>query len=995
MLLAILLSFALAHAAPYHEQGAVQERIFASFGPAGVKVYDALDGSKPLLESEFTPKIAPRLREQIFAWMNKDAKALNAKALELYKAQKAAQAIPYAEQAFEITYKALGKEHPAVIKSIGFISELYRVSGQTEAAAMRLSGLIDMLSKVYGSDADGGITSVLNKLIAIYSKSGNAAELEPLYRMALDAEIRLNGKKSKKAVDIMLDLALLYDSLGRLADAEPLYKEATELAEEVYGPNHPKVASGLNNLGLIYYASGRHRQAEPLYARALKIYREAYGKDHASVSTMLNNLALLNTALGRYEEAKKDFRVAIEIDERLYGANHINVMTDLNNLATLLKELGDLAGAEPLYRRALKIGETLGIRDQAVASIMNNLGMIYYTSGKLKQAEPLFEGALDTGRAALGPDHPEVSAWAGNLALLYASMGRHKESLDLFSKTMQIEYKKRDDIFTFMSDDQRMRYMKGTEDIMHAFISLTAQYFSNDPVAMRTALDAWFKWKGAVMETQQRYTEAILSSGSLDVKTRYEELTSIRQRLAKLKTTGPMQISEKVFNDTVNSLEYRKQELESELGRLSRDYALERTVGAATVDKVLRALPPDAAYLDYAYITSYDFSKRTIGELKYYLFVLTQRGVNIVEVGSTEKVNIRIKAFLEEMRSMQLFGDLPRVNILREDGAILHKLLIGPAAPYIKASRRLMVSPDGNINLIPFDVLVGPDGRYMIEDYEISYVTAGMDVMRFSRPVTESKVALLFSDPEYDTPAQGVSPQGGGSSRSMLSDAAKGLRFKRLPDTKAETESIARILTGNYGFEAHEFSGAEAVEARLFEYDSPRILHLATHAFFLEDTGVSPSKKGSGSGVVLRDRSSAGYENAMLRSGIVFSGANVSLKQGREEGILSAYKALGLRLGGTDMVVLSACDTGTGKVELGEGVFGLRRAFIVAGARSLIMSLWSVPSRETKELMTDFYTLAATGKGKSEALRQAKIGIMRKYENPIFWGAFVLSGNPQ
>jgi CHAT domain-containing protein len=132
----------------------------------------------------------------------------------------------------------------------------------------------------------------------------------------------------------------------------------------------------------------------------------------------------------------------------------------------------------------------------------------------------------------------------------------------------------------------------------------------------------------------------------------------------------------------------------------------------------------------------------------------------------------------------------------------------------------------------------------------------------------------------------------------------------------------------------------------------------------------------------------------MLRSGIVLAGVNASLKEGRDDGVVSADKILGLRLKGTDLVVLSACETGVGDVRNGEGVFGLKRSFILSGAKTVVMSLWSIPSKETTELMTDFYTLMAKGKTKAEALREARLNLMKKKSNPFYWGAFVMVGNP-
>jgi CHAT domain-containing protein len=186
-----------------------------------------------------------------------------------------------------------------------------------------------------------------------------------------------------------------------------------------------------------------------------------------------------------------------------------------------------------------------------------------------------------------------------------------------------------------------------------------------------------------------------------------------------------------------------------------------------------------------------------------------------------------------------------------------------------------------------------------------------------------------------------------------------------------------------------------ALEEILFSVESPRILHLATHGYFLKD---EEAKELLSQGFDLQEIEmipGIGIENPMLRSGIVLAGVNTSLREGRDDGMVSAEKILGLRLKGTEIVVLSACETGVGDVRNGEGVFGLKRAFILSGAKTIVMSLWSVPSKETTELMTRFYTLMSEGKTKAEALGKAKLDMMKKKVNPFYWGAFILVGKPE
>lgn len=292
-----------------------------------------------------------------------------------------------------------------------------------------------------------------------------------------------------------------------------------------------------------------------------------------------------------------------------------------------------------------------------------------------------------------------------------------------------------------------------------------------------------------------------------------------------------------------------------------------------------------------------------------------------------------------------------------------------------------------------------------MEEYTISYISAGRDIVRFTDTNIAKGDALIIADPDYDMglmerdkiakEMKVAKTLRGGLSKDVLN-----MSFDRLSDTKQEADAIEKVLKNKKKLKVKNYQGKNAIEEMIFSAETPKILHLATHGYFLNDEELKGSKETRGVTIKLKEDfltkdEAVNIENPMLRSGIVFSGVNASLKAGRDEGMVSAEKILGLNLKGTDLVVLSACETGVGDVKNGEGVFGLKRAFILSGAKTLVMSLWSVPSAETTELMTEFYTLISEGRSKSDALREAKLNMMKKKSNPFYWGAFVMTGKPE
>jgi len=343
-------------------------------------------------------------------------------------------------------------------------------------------------------------------------------------------------------------------------------------------------------------------------------------------------------------------------------------------------------------------------------------------------------------------------------------------------------------------------------------------------------------------------------------------------------------------------------------------------------------------------------------------------------------------------------------------------LIFEPLKKGLGKAKELFISPDGNLNLIPFEVLQQtPEGHFLIEDYTFNYLAAGRDVIGFGQIKDKGTKALIMGDPDFN---MGKEQKSSTLKRLALAEIKDdkitkrsfdmgSLNFKRLTSTKEEVEKIGALFGKR---KADVYTGKEALEEVLWRTGTPTILHLATHGFFLNDLDLSTlvDERVRGIQVVPLDAKQAGrkvkIENPLLRSGIALAGANNALRFGsteRSDGIVTAEKILSLKLRGTDMVVLSACDTGLGEVKAGEGVYGLRRAFTQAGTRSLVMSMWQVPDQETKELMVEFYKNIQSGKmNRCQSLRQAALKQLKIVKarygnaNPFFWGAFVFMGEP-
>ncbi len=332
---------------------------------------------------------------------------------------------------------------------------------------------------------------------------------------------------------------------------------------------------------------------------------------------------------------------------------------------------------------------------------------------------------------------------------------------------------------------------------------------------------------------------------------------------------------------------------------------------------------------------------------------------------------------------------------------ILDKLVMEPIREKLGNAKHILLSPDSQLNLIPFAALVDENDQYLVENYTITYLTSGRDLIRLDLDFPTKQPPILVAVPKYDEPGKPNSEQlasNNNRSSNQRSPDIENLEFHPLIGTKFEAEAIAPMLN------VKPLMGLEATENAIKQVKSPEILHIATHGFFLEDVETPPPSDLSRGGFILdsefglqaqQAQPVVPLENPLLRSGIALAGANIR-ESGTEDGIMTALEIANLNLAGTKLVVLSACDTGVGEVNVGEGVYGLRRALGLAGSESQVISLWKVDDSSTKDLAIAYYERVLNNQeGRSEALRQVQLGMLgdRIYQHPYYWASFVPSGD--
>jgi len=930
---------------------------------------------------------------------------------DLYKTQgQYTQAEPLYKRALAIREKALGLDHPDMARSLNNLADLYDNQGQYAQAEPLYRRALAIAEKALGSDHPL-VATILNNLAGLYCEQGQYAQAEALYKRALAIAEKVLGPDHPDVATSLNNLALLYKTQGQYAHVEPLYKRALAIKEKALGPDHPLVATSLNNLAELYRAQGQYAQAELLYNRALAIYEKALGPDHPDVAASLNNLAALYCTQGQYTQAEPLYKRALAIREKALGPDHPDVATSLNNLATLYYSQGHYAQVEALYKRALAIREKALSPDHPdVATSLNNLAGLYCTQGQYAQAEALYKRTLAIDEKAMGLDHPNVANDLNNLAELKSVQGRDDAALALNLRANAIHERLIDQVFSFSSEKGRFQFLNTLEGERDSFLTLCAERLGTK--GTEAGLSFLLRRKGIVLDSLVEDAKAARLSEVPALRELVKQLRLTKTQLASLVLAGPGKRTPEQYQANVATLQSQVEELEKDMARQSAPFRSLLAVRKAGLPEVTAALPPGSALVEFAKYKSFNFSAKKWGTEKYIAYVLRQ-GVKepvLVKLGEAESIDRLIKGYQAAIRGfVQKSTKVSDVNAASE---ALEQAVWEPVKAALGQAKRVYLSPDGELNFVSFAGLRDKSGRYTLEDYDLAYVSSGRDLARGKLQGDKSqKRAVLFGAPDFGgtatAPGQEMITRTGGFRSELVSVRAfGGLRFMPLPGTRVEVIGIEKLTASN-GLKPEMHLGIEASEGWVKATAQPRILHFATHGFFLPESGWA--KPSSGADPMTRllgeqtvDLGKWKVENPMHRLGLALAGANVTLegkaKAGEEDGILTAEEVAGLDLAGTELVVLSACETGLGEAKGGEGVLGLRRAFVQAGAENLVMALWSVSDKDTQEFMEAMYGKYLGGQPVWKALLDAQrdaLAAERKAgrePNPFLWAAFVANG---
>jgi CHAT domain-containing protein/tetratricopeptide (TPR) repeat protein len=936
-------------------------------------------------------------------------------------------------KALESFKVVLGENHPDYVTTFNNLAVLYGLRGDYEKALPLYRKALELRKEAVGEKHPDYVRSV-NNLAWVYKAMGDYANAEPLYLKALQlheqgldygwpnsrileiyrhVDLRRPPRAAEMQTDralILGNLAVCYHEMGEYARAEPLYRNALEINKKLLGELSADYARNLNNLAALYQLMGDYTRAEPLFKKAVALRKEALGENHPDYATSLHNLARFYHVIEDYDRAEPFYLQALAIRKQKLGEKHPYYAQTLDKLAWLYHAKGDYLRAEPLYAKALEVRQlSLGEKHRYDATILTNQALLYHAMGEHDRAETLFRKSLEWTRKQVGEQNPEYARTLHHLAMLQFARKRYADGERLAREPVEISRNLLERCAGVQSERQQLAMMQTSRFYLDGYLSITTEAHATPGQVYEAILAG----KGAVLARQRRLR---LQRDHPELADAFAKLNRVAGRLAALALTVPDAKQLAAFRRQMETLTEEKERLESDLASRSAAFRQERAAARLAPAQLQAALPANAALIDFLEYThrcppvqgkgAWSAERRLVG------VVVRPDSIEAVGLGPVQQV----AELIDRWRSGSGVGK-PSSPDAVDPGVELCRKVWEPLANHLDGVHLVLVSPDGPLNGLPLAALPGSRaGTFLIQQYAFATV-----------PVPQLLAGLLHDTPGH--PSEPASLVVGNidfdAPTGSPTEAGRINHFPSLPGTRTETLAVHDLFrTAFSGRPADLLTGKEATKAAFIQQAS-KCSHLlvATHGFFLPEPEQkeSPASGQLRSLETLRASSDLVIANPALRSGLVFAGANRAAV-GHGDPFLTALEVSELDLRRVDLAVLSACETGLGKVKEGEGVLGLQRALQLAGAHTAVTTLWKVDDLATQALMTRFHrNLWEKRMGKLEALREAQLwlledgwkhpelklrgGLIRpdvKPEvklkegdavSPFFWAAFVLSGD--
>lgn len=928
------------------------------------------------------------------------AEAIQQKAEQYLKKGDFVQAENYINEAVSLMKSLSSKENASNSASTyATLAKLYSTLGKYEEAqaALRKARKSSKKAKSTGAEVSNKST---DELADFYIKNGQYNDAESLLEKTIYLKSKRYGSESKELIVSYNQLTQLYLLQGNYPGAEKALKKSSELTLKVFGEGSLKMAENLKWREELLKKIGENIKAEEVANTVVDIQSKQLGSNHIDLAASLSDLALL--VLHHSKESDKPLpllRQSVKIVESNLGKSNPAFATQLANLAVYYIEHKAYDKADSLLREANAIWiKLLGPVNVQSADIAYLEGTILYRKGNYIGAQLRFAESRRIYKKLFNPTHPGYVRASSRMAHAYFNDKEYTKALKIMDEILPVYLKYTRDYFPSLSFNEKAKYWNMIKDDFEFYGSLCVLWGNKKPELIAKMMNYTIATKALLLSSSIKVKERILNSKDEQLIDRYNQWIAKKEQMTTLvslsnESLKQMGISLQVLEKEINSLE-------KELSESSELFATNSDKKSITWKDIKKNLGPGEVALEMTRIRK--FHNQFTDTVLYLTFKVskeTSKYPEMVVISNGKELEGKYLKSYRNGTKQQIEETYSYENFWQ------------PIKSGIADGHTVYLAADGVYNQVNIEAMRNEEGKYALDqnDFRLISNTKDLVIQKQKEAVDLKNKAILCGNPTFyasglaaeasSSESRGLTPtkndlkvvkRSEELSRNQNRDLRSGESIAQLPGTELEVANLEKLLT-KQTWSTRTYMGAQADEDSIKSIRSPKVFHIATHGFFKEDIaredqdGLSKSEQEF-------------TQNPLLRSGLLLKGAGDVLKStsildiNSEKGVLTAYEAMNMNLDNTELVVLSACETGLGEVQVGEGVFGLQRAFLVAGSNSLIMSLFKVNDEVTQKLMNTFYELWISSGDKRKSFANAKKVIRQQYPQPIYWGSFVMTG---
>lgn len=943
-------------------------------------------------------------------------------------------------RATEVLEDHLGGDHPLVAFSLQYLANTWIYLGDPNAALPLIERCLHIRESRLGANHPEVANTLLN-LATCHHRAGDYAKAQPIYERALAVQIEAFGHQHRVVARTLNNFGMLRWALGDYVGANADQERALAIWEETLGPNHPELTGALTALATNLSSTGDLLGARPHLERALAIQEKSLGPEHSTVGESLYALGTLLEKMGEFGDARPLLERALAVQEATLGSEHDALALTLISYGKVLSKLGEWSAAETHYQRALAMQEKLYGPDYPfIPWSLGGLAGIRRQAGDLAGARALWDRVRTIQDKILPSEHPENAVTMIHLAEIEAELGDVESALALALEAERIGREHlRLTIRTF-SESAALQYAATRPSGLDLALAIVGR--RPDPTQVRRIWDELVDSRALVLEEMAERRHAGQLTRDSRTEQLHNELSEASRSLAHLIVQGFDLGGTEEYRAQLDEARNHRDRAQQRLAEESSAFRQTLSSTGLTLADVSGALPPASALVAYV-----RYAQQVQNTDAYLAFVLPagERDPRVVALGDAGSIDRLITTWRTEAATGALLAGRTQAQaeaLYRIAGNDLRGVVWDPVAPLLTDAERVFVVSAGALHLVNLAALPAVKGSYLVEGGPLIHeISSERDLVSFEDSHPKGRGLLVLGGPSFDSsdPLEfdeathrlqtGVFAQALDSPapfRGMRSDCPdfSDVRFKPLPASAEETERIALLWEKTAGMDQAvcRLTGDEAHEAAVKRLAPGRkILHLATHGFFIGETCHAGTTTGRGISRLTPSLSASVSDtadgpaeteslgprrvtNPLLLSGIALAGANRREFAGPDEddGILTAEEIASLDLSGVEWAVLSACNTGLGEIGtgLGEGVFGLRRALQVAGARTVILSLWDLRDEVALRWMDLLYEARLRdGLDTAQAVNTATLGLLRERRaagestHPFYWAGLVAAGD--